>query len=504
MLNILSMMNLPNLLIVDDKLENLIFLESIIKKTNVKLIKALSGYEALEKTKGIELALAIIDVQMPGMNGDELALKLNEVRSDNKVPIIFLTANYMNESDVFKGYVSGAVDYIFKPVESHILLSKINVFLDLYAQKQIIISNAATLKDAADELLRVNASIIKSEANFRSTFDQSPVGSIMVGLDKCFIKCNAAFCSFLGYSEQELIGKKISDITYPEDLSIGMKELEDLLNKKIETFSTQKRYLHKDGSIVWGEISICLVHDANNKALYFLPIVQDITKRKLAEDELKSSLEQLHQLAQYIEKVRENERVAISRELHDDLGQALTAVKIDLGIIRQNVSDSDVIVKINKVSALVSETIKTVQRLTAQLRPEIIDDLGIVAAIEWYTSEFAQRNKLEIFLNLEVKLSLSPQISLIIFRVMQEALTNISRHSKASRIDIELYESSDQIILKVLDNGIGIVENEIKSKKSFGIISMKERAASVGGSFEIYPVKEGGTLIELYLPYENQ
>ena len=87
---------------------------------------------------------------------------------------------------------------------------------------------------------------------------------------------------------------------------------------------------------------------------------------------------------------------------------------------------------------------------------------------------------------------------------MQEALTNISRHSKASRIDIELYESSDQIILKVLDNGIGIVENEIKSKKSFGIISMKERAASVGGSFEIYPVKEGGTLIELYLPYENQ
>lgn len=353
------MTNLPNLLIVDDKLENLIFLKSVIKKIEVNLIQAFSGYEALEKTKGIELALAIIDVQMPGMNGDELAVKLNEQRQGTKIPIMFLTANYFNETEVVKGYVSGAVDYIFKPIDSHILISKINVFLDLFLQRQIIVRNS---------------------------------------------------------------------------------------------------------------------------------------------EELKASAEQLQQLAQYIEKVRENERLTISRELHDDLGQALTAVKIDLGMIKQDLTDKDIIVKINKVSSLVSETIKTVQRLTAQLRPDIIDDLGIVAAIEWYTKEFSQRNGLEVKLNLDIGISIPPDISLIIFRVMQESLTNISRHSKASKVDIMLNMSLDNINLMVIDNGIGIVESEIKSKKSFGIISMKERAKSVGGSFEIYPGKKGGTYIKLILP----
>ncbi|NVN95483.1 MAG: PAS domain S-box protein [Bacteroidetes bacterium] len=495
------MNNLPNLLIVDDKLENLIFLESIIKKSNTNLIKALSGFEALEKTKDIELALAIIDVQMPGMNGDELAIKLNNERIDNKVPIIFLTANYFNEFEVSKGYISGAVDYIYKPIDSNILISKINVFLDLYAQKQTIIRDAVLLKEAADELKRVNASIIKSEANFRSTFDQSPVGSIMLDLDKRFIRCNSAFCNFIAYSESELIDKKISEITYPEDIEIGMKELGQLLNKEIENYSIQKRYLRKDGIIVWGEISTCIVYDENNEALYFLPIIQDISKRKQAEEELTNSLEQLHKLAEYIEKVRENERRAISRELHDDLGQALTAVKIDLGMIVRSISDNNIILKINKVTSLVSETIKTVQRLTSQLRPEIIDDLGIVAAIEWYTKDFSQRNGLEILLNLDTDISISPNISLIIFRVMQESLTNISRHSKASKVEVKLYIKSDTINLLVTDNGIGITESEIKSKKSFGIISMKERAESVGGSFNIYNEKENGTIIKLILPF---
>ncbi|MFZ4399633.1 MAG: PAS domain S-box protein [Bacteroidales bacterium] len=497
------MTNLPNLLIVDDKLENLIFLRSVIKKIEVNVIQALSGAEALEKTTGVEIALAIIDVQMPGMNGDELAVKLNELRKDNKVPIIFLTANYFNEKEVVKGYISGAVDYIFKPIESHILISKINVFLDLYAQKQTIIRNAEQLKESADELNRVNASIIKSEANFRSTFDQSPVGSIMVSLDNSFIRCNSAFCNFIGYKEEELIGKKISEIIYPDDLEIGKKELKQLYKKGIETFLTQQRYIRKDGTIVWGEISICLVHDANNEPLYFLPIIQDITKRRQAEEELKSSLEQLHQLAQYIEKVRENERVAISRELHDDLGQALTAVKIDLGIIKQNVTDKDLVQKINKVMLLVSDTIKTVQRLTAQLRPEIIDDLGIVAAIEWYTKDFSQRNGMEVMLDLDSSILLPPDLSLIIFRVMQESLTNVSRHSKATKVIIKLNSSSGWIHLSVADNGIGIIESEIKSKKSFGLISMKERAQSVGGNFNISTAEEGGTFIKLVLPINN-
>ena len=361
----LRMNHRPNLLIVDDIEANLLLLRALTHKINVNLIEALSGAEALEKARGTELALAIIDVQMPEMSGYELAVKLNEDRLDDKVPVIFLTANYFDEDEVFKGYHSGAVDYIIKPVNSQILISKISVFLDLFSQKQTIKLNAAELKKSSEEL--------------------------------------------------------------------------------------------------------------------------------------KNSLEQQHQLSQYIEQVRENERVSISRELHDDLGQALTAVKIDLGIIKQKIQDDDVVLRMNKVTALVSETIKTVQRLTSQLRPEIIDDLGLVAAIEWYTKEFAERTGIEVFLDLDFDITISPDHSLTLFRIMQESLTNIARHARATHVEVSLYENEESVHFRIADNGIGITGDEIKSKKSFGIMSMKERAASLGGSFEIYSENDNGTVIKLIL-----
>jgi signal transduction histidine kinase len=219
-----------------------------------------------------------------------------------------------------------------------------------------------------------------------------------------------------------------------------------------------------------------------------------------SEVELQSSLEQLRQLTQYLEKIREDERTAISRELHDDLGQALTAVKIELGIIRQNVSDTETVLKIKKVSALVSDTIKTVQRLTSQLRPPILDDLGLETAIEWYTKEFAKRNSVEVFLDMDSELTLSPETSIVIFRIMQESLTNIARHSGATRIKIGLTKINGYISFSISDNGVGITEKQIKAKNAFGIISMKERAASLRGTLDISNENDTGTKIMLNLP----
>ncbi len=359
------MNQLPNLLIVDDIKANLLLLRSVTKKLELNLIEASSGSEALEKANGIELALAIIDVRMPEMDGYELAKKLNEGRHEDKVPVIFLTANYLNEVEVFKGYDSGAVDYIIKPVNSRVLLSKINIFLDLFNQKQTIKWNAAQLKKSSEEL--------------------------------------------------------------------------------------------------------------------------------------KNSLDQLHQLTQHVEKVRENERVAISRELHDDLGQALTAVKIDLGIIKQKIQDENLILRMNKVTALVSDTIKTVQRITAQLRPDIIDDLGFVPAIEWYAKEFSERTGIKVFLDLDLDISISPDTSLTLFRIVQESLTNIARHSNATKAEISIGMADGTIELNISDNGKGITPEEIESKKSFGIMSMKERASSVGGSFNIYSEAGHGTSIKIII-----
>ncbi|MCE5348068.1 MAG: PAS domain-containing protein [Bacteroidales bacterium] len=232
--------------------------------------------------------------------------------------------------------------------------------------------------------------------------------------------------------------------------------------------------------------------------------ITEITDRKNIESKLNKSLNQLQQLNQYLQIIREKERVAISRELHDDLGQALTAIKIDLGSLKHILSNTEEAKnKIEKITALVCETIRTVQNLTAQLRPQIIDDLGVEAAIEWYTKDFSERTGIKIHLILEPVLNMPADISLIIFRILQESLTNIARHSKATNAEIKFRVHEKSWILNVRDNGVGISENDKISKKSFGLISMRERAKCFGGELEIKTPGEGGTIVSLRIPIKE-
>lgn len=630
-------MNLqPTILIVDDNLENLVYLKYVTIKLNVKIIQAMSGYEALEKAKGIGLALAIIDVQMPGMNGYELALKLNEDRMDDKVPVIFLTASHVNELEEFKGYSYGAVDYIFKPVTSHILLSKITVFLNLFEQKLTILRNSELLKETAAELSRTNEALQKREEKLeqeqlftKALLDSIPgIFYLYTYPELKMVTWNKQHETLFGYDASEMRGRHVLEWHQPESRDAVMKSLVNFLESGLATVET--KLLAKDGHLIpflltavkfesngqnfligigtdvtkrkeaeealleseatltkaqqiahlgnweldsltqtmhWsdetyrifgfephtvsssiglfnssiypddapfmqraisdamnlgtpfsrdhrmvlpgGEVRFVheqaeIIFDNDGKPQKLIGTIQDITDRKRIEEELKSSLEQLQQLSQYIEQVRENERIAISRELHDDLGQALTAVKIDLGIIKHKIPDEEVVLKINKVTALVGDTIKTVQRLTSQLRPEIIDDLGLEAAIEWYTSEFSERTAIEISLNMDKVDGISAGDSLIIFRILQESLTNIARHSRAVKVAIALGIKEDFINLWISDDGIGITEKQRNSKQSFGLISMKERAASLGGTFDISSENGKGTLIRLLIPVKNK
>ena len=487
------MIPLPNVLIVDDLDVNLKLLEEICKNIKVNLIKALSGNEALEKTKGIELALAIVDIKMPGMNGYELALKLNEKKSDVKVPIIFITASYFDEVEVFKGYGSGAVDYIFKPVNAHILRSKINVFIDLFDQKQTILRKAKLRKELVDELTVSNVNLRKSEEKYRNYIDNAPDGIFVADETGRNIEVNEAACRITGYSKNELLKMSISDVLTEESLEEGLAQFRKMV--KLGTSNSELMFKHKNGTTRWWIAETVKLSETR-----FLGFTKDITKSKKIEEELQKSLEQLQQLSEHIEQARENERLNISRELHDDLGQALTAVKIDLEIIKQQTSDIVVKEKLDNVKALVGNTIKSVQRITSQLRPEIIDDLGLEAAIDWYTKEFSKRYGIEVFLDIDSEIPISKDKSLPLFRIVQESLTNIARHARAKHVEILLNKQGDVIQLVVADNGVGITEDEINSKKSFGIMSMSERTASLGGSFEISRGNDFGSKILVTFP----
>jgi signal transduction histidine kinase/CheY-like chemotaxis protein len=536
----------PNILIVDDIKDNLFLIKVILKNLDVNIILAESGLEALSKIKDMEIALALLDIRMPRMNGIELAEKIQNDKSRGKIPIIFISAYYQkDESELEKYYESGAVDFIQKPFRKNILISKVKVFLELYQQKQQIREQKLKIENTANELERINQSLNKRFAYEQILSKISGMGVVVDNIGDFLVACLSTtgeildLCRFLIFEykyetntidnvyewcnkgvsshKEHLQGMSSNLIPYwTEKLRSGQilnfSNIEEIPSEGIRNVLHSQNVhsilaipLFVNGNYYGSmEFSDCLkrrewTEEDVNFLLAISRIVAAVIERKQAEEELGDSLEQLRQLTKYIEKVREEERLAISRELHDDLGQSLTAVKIDLGIIRQNVTDKEVELRIIKTTALISDTIKTVQKITFQLRPTIIDDLGLEAGIDWYTKEFSERNGIEMIVDIDSDIEIPSDVSLVIFRIIQESLTNVSRHAKAGQIDIQLCKDKNCIILLISDNGIGISESQLRLKTSFGIIGMKERAASIGGTLDVY--NHGfGTSTKLELP----
>lgn len=178
--------------------------------------------------------------------------------------------------------------------------------------------NCAFVRDIS-ERKKVEEKLLASENKYRQLFDLSPVGTLIVGMDKRFIKCNTAFCNFIGYTENELIGKHISEITYPEDIEVGMNEIKQIANGSTEAASVEKRYLRKDGQIVWGNVAISIVKDATHKPLFLIPIIQDITKRKQSEIELMAAKEKVEESETYLRTVLQSiDDVIVSRDLNNN------------------------------------------------------------------------------------------------------------------------------------------------------------------------------------------
>ncbi len=280
------MNQLPNLLIVDDSEKNLVLLEFIIRKINVNLIQALSGVEALEKVEGMELALAIIDVQMPDMNGYELALNLNARRSGDKVPVIFLTANYIDNIEVFKGYNCGAVDYIFKPIDNYILQCKIGVFLDLFNQKQTIFKDAALLKQSAVESARVNEALKKSEERYHTMIKASPDGIFVTDLQGVITEVSEVAMVLYGTANPaDLIGKHFSALISAD----ARNKVEDIFERSLSGGMAQNLetgFRKKDKSLFITEASSALLHDPGGNPISFMIIIRDISMRKKLEMQL--------------------------------------------------------------------------------------------------------------------------------------------------------------------------------------------------------------------------
>ena len=238
----------------------------------------------------------------------------------------------------------------------------------------------------------------------------------------------------------------------------------------------------------------------------FTVVLRDVSARVKSVAELERSHNQLQELYRQMHEVREAERVRIARELHDELAQWLTALKMDTSWLAGRLAPEDdkVREKFERMKGLVDSTVASVRRLAHDLRPAMLDDLGLVSAIEHLLHEFSQRSGIVVGLDTGTgEIEFREPLATAVYRMVQEALTNVARHARATEVRVAMRVTGNRLIVSAWDNGIGISAERLQSGKSLGILGIKERARTLGGGADVYSPAEGGTVVEIKVPVQQ-
>ena len=319
---------------------------------------------------------------------------------------------------------------------------------------------------------------------------------------------NAGAERLLGYRSEQIQGAPLSRFCTPQDVRRG-RPAQDLQSARQDGRAEDEGWrVRKDGSRFQANVIITALRDDQGRLLGFAQVTRDITGLKQAEKELTDSREQLRALAAYLQSVREEERTRIAREVHDELGQALTGLKMDLAWMEKKLAETTQLPSLRTVRQMthrmpevVDEIISTVRKIATELRPGVLDDLGLEAAIDWQIQDFQKRTRIKCEFVSDLKdTPLSKDRATAAFRIFQETLTNIVRHAGATQVNIRLGASHGKLLLEVQDNGKGVTARDLSGAKSLGLLGMRERAMMLDGEVTIVGRRGKGTTVRLRIP----
>jgi PAS domain S-box-containing protein len=359
----------------------------------------------------------------------------------------------------------------------------------------ISIGQDITERQRAAETVFKLAAIVESS-------DDAIIGKTLEGV---ITSWNKGAERLYGYQAEEVIGHSISLLIPPDHPD----ELPEILEKigrgeRVEHYETGR--LRKDGQRLDISLTVSPIKTVDGVIVGASAIARDISARKQAEERLKSSNEKLRALSARLQSVREEESIRIAREIHDELGGALTGLKMDLSWLARRLPDTSneaVQPHLKAMSDYIDETIQKVRNISTELRPSVLDDLGLAAAIKWQTREFQNRMEIKCeIISLREEVALSPEKSTAVFRIFQEILTNIARHAYATLVEISMEQQDGDLVLQVSDNGQGIKESDIADTKSLGLLGIRERALVFGGEVEITGEAGKGTTVMVRIPHE--
>jgi PAS domain S-box-containing protein len=363
------------------------------------------------------------------------------------------------------------------------------------------ITTDITQRKAMEEAVR------QAEEKYRDIFENAVEGMFQSTTSGRYLSANSALARMFGYSSPEELVRSVTDIA--REIFVDQDSRRELI-RLVELQGAVKGFEYelcrKDGSTIWVSESMRAVRNEQGETLYYEGTKEDITERKRAEEELQRTLGQVRTLSRRLEIVREDERTRIARELHDELGVRLTCLKMDLSRLQPSMNEASRPKLEEKVLSMIEQvdtTIAAVQGLVAELRPGVLDDLGLVAAIEWQCLDFERRSGIRCLLDSKQEdIPLDSAKATVAFRICQEALTNVVRHARAKEIRVHLEKLDRELLLEIHDDGQGIVPEKVTAATSLGLLGMRERAGAVGGALEIVGRPGQGTTVTLRLPCE--
>jgi len=350
------------------------------------------------------------------------------------------------------------------------------------------------------ERRRSEKTLTASEAKYRNLVENAATGVIVSSREGRILSANRTALETLGYESEEEF-RKVSIM----ELYVNLDDRWRLLSQIDETgvvkgFETRMK--RRDGTEFWASLNV-IIQTAESGERQHLAMVDDVTGRKQAENELAESRGQLRLLAQRVEEAREEERTSIARELHDQVGQTFTALKLDIGRLRRSAGGErpEMLALLDGMDSMVSTGADDVRRISSELRPGALDDLGLAGAVEWQLDQLRPRTDLVLAFGCdEGDCELDAARSTALFRVFQELITNVVRHAGAKKVDVSLRRENGAVVLTVRDDGRGIDVAQVNDRHSLGIVGMRERLLPYGGELHVEGVPGKGTTARVTMP----
>jgi len=514
-----------NILMVDDQPAKLLSYEVMLGGLGENLIKATSAKQALELLLKNEVAVVLMDVSMPELDGFQLAGMIRQHPRFQRTAIIFVSAVHLTDLDQLKGYEHGAVDYISVPVVQELLRAKVRVFAELYRKtrqletlnrelEQRVLERTEELAGKAELLLQLNTELVGKNQELDAIVHTAPDIIFSRQADGARDYISDRFYDYTGARAGSANGFGWLDYVHADDKDQAMAHWMRCVENGTN-YEAEYRLRSEDGAYRWFRARAVPIRDEDGKIVKWYGTCSDIHDSKLLEQSIRDNAadlekmvdrrtDELRRLSIRLMTMQDQERRRLARDLHDGLGQELAVAKMVLDRINMQKPAQPPTEGWLQASSIVDRAIQQVRTMSHLLHPPLLDEVGLLSALSWYVEGLTKRSGIETTLDVPSTEfpRLSTEVETAVFRIVQEALTNVFRHSEAGKVWITLTQKDGTVVVSVRDDGKGIgqkVADLQPDSVGVGIGGMKQRAKEFGGELRLTNAQPG-TLVELTVP----